>query len=85
MIKASEKMMFTIEINSTFHTFVGFLNASTVVSGEKSQNLPTIISSLVNLMTILEFIDQCKICPGNTFAPVTAKCKGVFKNRVGKC
>ena len=42
----------------------------------------------MDLQAILMVLYQSKLCLGISdpgFAPVTSKCKGVFKDRLGKC
>ena len=51
------------------------------------QHLPEFIVSLLDLRSILTFLDQCTVCQGNPdpkFAPIVAHSKGVFRDRSGE-
>jgi len=42
---------------------------------------------ITELQCILSFVSECTICSGNAdpkFAPIVAKCKGLFKDRSGQ-
>ena len=51
------------------------------------QYLPELVASLLDLRSILSFLDQCTVCQGNPdpkFAPIVAHNKGIFRDRNGE-
>ena len=51
------------------------------------QHLPECVATLLDLRSILTFLDHCTICQGNPdpkFAPIVAHSKGIFRDRSGE-
>ena len=85
LVKMDNKQIFTLEVLPTLHWAVCIPNNRLRSSCFKE--LPTTITTITQLQSILNFFSKCMICSGNAdpkFAPVVAKCKGVFKDRSGQ-
>ena len=51
------------------------------------KHLPECVATLLDLRSILTFLDQCTVCQGNPdpkFAPIVAHSKGIFRDRSGE-
>ena len=80
--------MFTVEILNEMNWSIQLPNGW--LSHENSpvlKNLPRKITTLNDLIAILNFLDQCMVCKGNSdskFAPIVAQHKGIFMDKTGK-
>ena len=84
-VKMDDKQVFTVEVLPSLQSAVCIPNNRLTSSCFKE--LPTTITAITQLQSILNFFSECMICSGNAdpkFAPVVAKCKGLFKDRSGQ-
>lgn len=84
LVKMDDRQVFTVEVLPNLQWAVCIPNNRLLSSYFKE--LPTTITAITQLQSILNFFDECKICSGNAdpkFAPIVAKCKGLFKDRSG--
>lgn len=87
LVKVSDRVVITLEISSDMHWSINLSRARIDCSSFQCTGLSSSITCISDLQEILTFIDQRKLCLGIAdpqFAPVTAKCKGVFMDRSGK-
>ena len=89
MVKMGQpQTVFTVEILNEMKWLIQL--PSGCLSQENSpvlKNLPRRVTTLNDLIAILNFLDQCTVCKGNSnpkFAPIVAQHKGIFKDRTGK-
>ena len=85
LVKMDDKQVFTVEVLPNLQWAVCIPNNQLKSSCFKE--LPSTITAITQLQSILKFFSECTICSGNAdpkFAPVVAKCKGLFKYRSGQ-
>ena len=88
LVKISDQVIYTVEISDDLQWSVCLPNSCLFVGAKifQGKGLLPRITSISDLQTLLLFLSQCTICCGNAdtkFAPVVAKCKGIFKDRTG--
>ena len=85
LVKIDGRNVFTIEILPNLQ-WAACIPNSRLLSNHFKQ-LPSTITSITELRCILNFFSDCTICSGNSdpkFAPIVAKCKGLFQDRSGQ-
>ena len=86
LFKISEKIVIIFEILSNLTWSVCFPSTRIECNIPRFSDLPSLITCINDLQIILKFLNQSKLCLGIAdaqFAPVTSKCKGVFKDKSG--
>jgi len=87
LVRITDKGAMTLEISYDMQWSISISRARVDCSSPQFAVLPTTISSISELQTVLTYVNQRKFCLGIAdpqFAPVAAQCKGVFKDRSGK-
>lgn len=87
LVKVCEKIVITLEVTANMQWFVSFPSVRIECADVKFNGLPSVITSIIDLQTILRFLNEFKLCLGVAdprFGPVTSKCKGVFRDKSGK-
>ena len=83
LLSFSEKIVIIFEILSNLTWSVCFPSTRIECNVPRFSDLPSLITCINDLQIIL---NQSKLCLGIAdaqFAPVTSKCKGVFKDKSG--
>ena len=86
LFRISEKIVIVFEILPNLHWSVCFPSICFECGVPKFSDLPSVITCISDLQKILKFLNETKLCLGISdarFAPVTSKCKGVFKDKSG--
>jgi len=89
LVKISDQVVYTVEICEDLQWSVCLPNSRLSLGAKifQGKDLPLIITSISDLQKLLLFLSRCTICCGNAdtkFAPVVAKCKGIFKDKTGQ-
>ena len=87
LVRITSKGAMTLEISYNMQWSLSVSRARINCSSAQFAILPSTITSISDLKTVLAFVNKRKVCLGISdpqFAPVTAKCKGVFTDRSGK-
>ena len=86
LFRISDKIVIVFEILPNLHWSVCFPSTRFECGVPKFSDLPSVITCISDLQKILKFLNKAKLCMGIAdarFAPVTSKCKGVFKDKFG--
>ena len=87
LVRITSKGAMTLEISYNMQWSLSVSRARINCSSAQFAILPSTITSISDLQIVLAFVNKRKVCLGISdpqFAPVTAKCKGVFMDRSDK-
>ena len=87
LVKVSDNNVLTLEISSDMCWSISLPRTRIDCFASQFDSLCSSITCVKNFQGILKFINHLKLCVGIAdpqFAPVTAKCKGIFTDRSGK-
>jgi len=87
LVKVSDNNVLTLEISSDMCWSISLPRTRIDCFASQFDSLCSSITCVKDLQGVLKFINQLKLCVGIAdpqFAPVTAKCKGIFTDRSGK-
>ena len=79
--------VFTLEITDELKWFLHIASTCLPSVSNIFQQLPSFVTSLQDIKSIVTYINTCSVCKGNgdpKFTPLVAKCKGVLKDRSGE-
>ena len=87
LVSVSGQNVFTMEISQELQWSLLIGDRCVLSSSSVFQSVPSTITSLEDLRSIVTYVDKCSVCKGNAdprFMPLVAKSKGLFKDRSGK-
>ena len=87
LVRVDGSNVFTLEVGENLQWVLHIGNNCVPSSSSIFQSIPSVVEPLHSLREIVDYIDRCSVCKGNAdpkFAPIVAKCKGVFKDKTGK-
>ena len=87
LVRVNGNSVLTLQITSDMCWSVSLQSTQIDCSASRFNALSPHITCITDLQGILKHLNQSKLCVGISdpqFAPVTAKCKGIFTDRSGK-